>query len=385
MALEKLDHSYENTTVREFYHALSEFLECTSKDALTVFEQLLDAGLKVSTWHSGYVGDTPIQPGDIKVAIRKAASKGKQGEDKLNTLIEIPDLRSGNNLSSQEVSVFLKEERNLRNKLDLAIKREEDNELAELSRERKRLMQKLNGPFKMNLADMYINRANADEIFNRFGEESCPWPGIDVSEKQQSAESQAKPQTNKDDLFGDFKALDNLTADELALTFTSNNSIKVVARNGEITKIIPFSELGLLNRSTGKLNKQGEALKGLAKKTGEKVLNKDTDPQHVARIRKIFYGCFEITSDPFFPFRKGVGWEAQFSIEDRSDSKDNRAQRKAIHVPYDDSTKEHAYGLEDKHLFPETDSITSENHEGDEHTFDDEDDDAGRWLNNHSN
>jgi hypothetical protein len=79
--IDKVDYLEENISIIDFYHALSKSLKSTSKNPFTVFEQLLDVGLRVSAGHTGYVDDIPIHPGDIKVALRKAARKGKQGEE----------------------------------------------------------------------------------------------------------------------------------------------------------------------------------------------------------------------------------------------------------------------------------------------------------------
>jgi len=190
MAFEKSDYPDENITVRDFYRALSESLKRTTKDPLSAFEQLLDAGLKVSTGHFGYVGSTPIPPGNIKVAIRKAARAGKQGAERLDAPITIQTTTPGEHLTNQELGDFQKRQKILRKKIQSEIDEGRTNDftlnegnLNSLSLEENQNAVRLLDPAKKKLADLFINHANADKTAKILGEESCPWPGQHIEPK----------------------------------------------------------------------------------------------------------------------------------------------------------------------------------------------------------
>lgn len=131
-----------------------------------------------------------------------------------------------------------------------------------------------------------------------------------------------------------FRKMGNLQPYEITITFSPNQRLKIEARNE--TRYVVTGAVDLLNKKTGCLNKQGGVLLGLSKK--QILPNIPANHKSISRLRKEFFKEHLGTiTDPFKPYRKGVGWEPNFTVRDQQNAADERAREKAHHVSYDDN------------------------------------------------
>ncbi len=149
-----------------------------------------------------------------------------------------------------------------------------------------------------------------------------------------------------------FQNMEDLQANEISLSFLFNNLMEISARG--VKRKVPCASLGLLNKHTGNLNKQGVILLGFAQgKTPSK-----TESKTVSRVRDIFKTLLGVKADPF-----QTDWMPHFIITDNSDAPDKRAAKDAKLVAYNDDALSHV---------------------DTEYTFNqDEDDPASEWLEQH--
>lgn len=131
-----------------------------------------------------------------------------------------------------------------------------------------------------------------------------------------------------------FLAMEKLTADELCITFVGdktesgvgiNNMLEISARG--VTKRVALAALELVNRQRGGLNAQGGILLGMAQK--RKLLHTNSNATNMMRLRKILRIHLGTNADPFYPYRKGIGWEPIFKVTDDRGKADERAKREA--------------------------------------------------------
>lgn len=126
----------------------------------------------------------------------------------------------------------------------------------------------------------------------------------------------------------------NLTADELKLIFVgdisesgfaANNMLEISARGKSLR--VALAAIDLVNKQTGALNSQGVILVGMAKnRTMSMSMANSTK---IKRLRNVFRNHVGIKSDPFEPYRQGVGWMPRFSIADKRGASDKRATLEA--------------------------------------------------------
>lgn len=147
-----------------------------------------------------------------------------------------------------------------------------------------------------------------------------------------------------------------LTADEIGIRLLENDLLEVSARG--VKKRVGMQQIGLINLRTGKLNRQGGVLIGMANR--KKI--PASEPKTVSRLRKALTDYFGIKDDPFD--KTGRGWEPRFTLEDARNAADSRAKQDGIRrtSSYNDNI-----------------GLSSE-----EYSFDKENDDTDRWIEEHA-
>lgn len=131
-----------------------------------------------------------------------------------------------------------------------------------------------------------------------------------------------------------FRAMKNLTADEMSITFVgdkpefgigANNMLEISAR-GEI-KRVPLAALDLVDRRSGSLNSQCAILLGMTQKM-KQIRTDNKFAAQMTRLRAVFRTHLGITK-PFDNYRVGTGWEPRFKIEDKRGALEERAKLEA--------------------------------------------------------
>jgi len=114
--------------------------------------------------------------------------------------------------------------------------------------------------------------------------------------------------------------------------YNQPDRVAIEARGTQRT--VTCSELGLISRKDGLLNRAGKMLVALEQKTIPK--NIEAPAQAMKELRKIFR---EIVMDkePFHPKRRN--WEPKFKLLDAIEAANKREADRAIHVPYDDKVQ----------------------------------------------
>lgn len=151
-----------------------------------------------------------------------------------------------------------------------------------------------------------------------------------------------------------FVAMENLTSDELSITFVGDKIEAGVGANGMLeisargeTRRLPCIALDLINRNNGALNSQGVAMLGLAQ--GRAIPGTEANRKKVSRLREALRVRLGICDDPFEAFQQGKGWQPRFKVTDRRGDADERAKRQAErrtisldhHIDYLDVDKHH--------------------------------------------
>lgn len=152
---------------------------------------------------------------------------------------------------------------------------------------------------------------------------------VDKSNAENNAET--NPPTNP---CATFLAMEKLTANELSLTFVGDksenaigsNSLMEISARGQ-TKRVALAALGLIDLHSRKFNSQCMVLLGM---TQHKHLpSSEANKKKISRLRKLFSEHLGVADDPFYPYRKAVGWEPRFKLYDKRGAADDRARRDA--------------------------------------------------------
>ncbi len=130
-----------------------------------------------------------------------------------------------------------------------------------------------------------------------------------------------------------FRAMENLDASELTITFVgdksdglgANNMLEITARKE--TRRIALAALALVDRRGGSANSQGVILLGMALK--KKLTYTGANAAKMKRLRDMFRSHLGISGDPFEPYHQGAGWVPRFMIADKRGAADERARREA--------------------------------------------------------
>ena len=170
-----------------------------------------------------------------------------------------------------------------------------------------------------------------------------------------------------------FREMENLAADEVTIAFVgdrnedglgANNMLEISARDVK-RKRVPLATLDLIDKRTGKLNRQGLILLGLAKI--QMLPRGSENTQRMSRLRSSLCRCVGLHGDPFEDCKLRGGWQPRFQIVDRRGAADERAKREGERhtEPFDQVT---ARGSQ---LADTNDAMGSSDHE---------EDDADAWL-----
>lgn len=196
---------------------------------------------------------------------------------------------------------------------------------------------------------------NGDRPTNFFEELKSTWPNhikpvappegsinphIKIHANDQHNKVSAKEVS--DGPLAEFRAMQNLTCEELSITFfgdkedylMSTNMLEISARG--VIKRIPVAAFGLVNNHSGKTNFQGQILFSMT--LNKKLLSSKENITRVKRLRDLFKIHLGITHDPFLPYQSSYGWMPRFKLQDRRGAADIRAKRQAEirTVSYDD-------------------------------------------------
>ena len=149
-----------------------------------------------------------------------------------------------------------------------------------------------------------------------------------------SEQPQIENKSNGDTL-SVFRGMKDLHPNELSLTFVGDkngdlpaagNMVVVSARDKR--KNVSIAELGLADKRSAKLNKQGEIL--FAMTTGNIVPSKGgRNNPCVSRLRKELKARLGLNSDPFTLRKSEFGWLPVFTVSDERGRADERARKKA--------------------------------------------------------
>ena len=131
-----------------------------------------------------------------------------------------------------------------------------------------------------------------------------------------------------------FLAMEKLDASELSIAFVgdksetglaANNMVEICARHE--TRRVALGVLELVDRRRGSVNSQGALLLGMANKM--RLPHSGANAAKMKRLRDVFRAHLGTRTDPFEPYRKGVGWVPRFKITDKRGAADERAKREA--------------------------------------------------------
>ena len=160
---------------------------------------------------------------------------------------------------------------------------------------------------------------------------------------------------------GDFRKMDNLNANELAIEFVAgeNGGIVLSITARRVKKRVTLDELDLFDRRKGELNLQGILLLGMA--SNQTVKNTDTKTsKRISRLRKTLKLNLGITGASI-QHNENIGYKALFNISDKRSEADKRAKREGKHRTGSlDTMQENGYQFHAKEDYEE------ENDEADE-------------------
>lgn len=128
----------------------------------------------------------------------------------------------------------------------------------------------------------------------------------------------------------EFRALSNLSANELSIEFVAGESggvvLNVSARN--VKRRLALPELDLFDRRKGEMNIKGNVMLRWA--MGERVTadSRKGMPKQIERLRKKLKSQLGIIDNPIM-HKDGAGYEPVFDIADKRGAADNRAKREA--------------------------------------------------------
>lgn len=104
-----------------------------------------------------------------------------------------------------------------------------------------------------------------------------------------------------------------------------------------------FADIGLINRKTSSSNHRAAILIRLSRgeqfppATSTRANSKDKTA--ISRLRESLKALTKISTDPFQAYNPHDGWKPRFKLVDARRAADQRAEREAIHVPYDDDRR----------------------------------------------
>lgn len=187
-----------------------------------------------------------------------------------------------------------------------------------------------------------------------------------------ATEGERVDQSAGSDHLAAFRGMENLKPHEVTISFvgdksqeglSANNLLEIAARG--VRRRTSLAEFGLVDRRNGALNTQAAILLGMAADKSLKLAGGGISAA-MTRLRNAIRNNLGITSDPFSPRHPRSGWEPLFSISDKRGLADTRAredaERKTMSL---EACQEQGIQFPPRPI---------------EHDFDDEDDDASRWI-----
>lgn len=143
--------------------------------------------------------------------------------------------------------------------------------------------------------------------------------------------------------------------------------------NGQKGKVVRFQDIGLMGTRKNKPNDLGSLFITLSKKKkfpeGKNSL--PSDKTAISKLRNSLKQLTGLSSDPFSPFNKAEGYKPRFTLIDDRRNADERAKKRAVHLPINDnqdnaSENDEAPDYEDEYA--------------EAPDFNDENDAGGKWL-----
>lgn len=128
--------------------------------------------------------------------------------------------------------------------------------------------------------------------------------------------------------------------EDVTIKIKTDNRVAWSDRNGKALKK-DFFEIGLFDRKKRQPNRQGGILIGMSK--GRKfpasllAQAEAKDKTAIAKLRNSLKKLTAINEDPFLPFNPSDGWRPKFKLVDARRAADERAEREAKHVSFDDA------------------------------------------------
>jgi hypothetical protein len=132
--------------------------------------------------------------------------------------------------------------------------------------------------------------------------------------------------------------------------------------DGVIQKISDFRSMKLMGMRKNTPNKQGVILMGYLRnyKFPKGIKPTSSDKKSMSELRTVIRNLTGVPGDPFFNFNEADGWKPKFHLENCMRSQDDRAKNRAQHISYD------------------------YNNESESRPFEDQNDEAGLWLQENS-
>lgn len=107
-------------------------------------------------------------------------------------------------------------------------------------------------------------------------------------------------------------------------------------------KTVHFRDIGLMGQNKNIPNQLGGTLIGLSRnqKFPLDIIPKGKDKKAISDLRNCLEKLTGISKDPFKKFNPKDGWRPAFDLIDDRRNADERAKKNAVHVPYDDNTRD---------------------------------------------
>ncbi len=130
-----------------------------------------------------------------------------------------------------------------------------------------------------------------------------------------------------------FRLMGGLAWEEVSIILRSDGMVQITARDKSVR--VSSAQIGLVDRGgSGKANRLYALLLGFAR--GQYFDSAEQkDRQLLSRTRRTLRSKLGISSDPF-ERKTESGWKPRFSLKDRTRAADERAERNAVHQPFDD-------------------------------------------------
>ena len=155
----------------------------------------------------------------------------------------------------------------------------------------------------------FVNWANGAGI-------ECPKP------LSRLASANSGPSTQEEPVLPEYE---NLNWEEITISFLKDRLIEIEIRGKKTRNSADV--LGLLSKTTGKLNKLGFFLLGLARGLGDKS-NPGDHKKTVSDLRRTLKQYFKIETDPIM-FQGELGYRSRIQLEDKMKAGDKRAEARA--------------------------------------------------------